>query len=53
MMQGDHVRIIQDCHYKSGIQQKRTLFTSKFELNLMEKLLKCHIWIIALIGSKI
>jgi hypothetical protein len=31
---------------------KKTLFTSKLELNLREKLVKCYIWSIALYGAE-
>jgi len=45
--------IIQAFHYKSSIQQGKTLFTSKLEFNLMDKLLKFYIWFIALHSAKI
>jgi hypothetical protein len=32
---------------------KKTLFTSKFDLHLRKKLLKCYIWSIALISAEI
>jgi len=32
------------------VSSKRRLFTSKFELNLRKKLVKCYIWSIALSG---
>jgi hypothetical protein len=31
---------------------KKTLFTSKFDLNLRKKLVKCYIWSIALYGAE-
>ena len=31
---------------------KKTLFTSKLDLNLRKKLVKCYIWSMALYGSK-
>jgi hypothetical protein len=43
---------------KSGIAMakasfyKKTLFTSKLDLNLRQKLVKCYIWSIALYGAE-
>jgi hypothetical protein len=33
---------------EAAFNQKKTLFTSKFDLNLRKKLVKCYIWSIAL-----
>ena len=46
------------CEIKSRIAMakaafnKKTLFTSKLDLNLREKLVKCYIWSIALYGAE-
>jgi hypothetical protein len=46
------------CEIKSRIAMakaafnKETLFTSKFDLNLRKKLVKCYIWSIALYGAE-
>jgi hypothetical protein len=37
---------------KAAFNKKRTLFSSKLELNLRKKLVKCYIWSIALYGAK-
>jgi hypothetical protein len=36
---------------KAAFNKKETLFTSKLDLELRKKLLKCYIWIIALYGA--
>jgi hypothetical protein len=36
---------------KAAFSKKETLFTSKLELNLVKKLVKCYIWSIPLYGS--
>ena len=38
---------------KAAFNKKRTLFSSKMELNLRKKLFKCYIWSIALYGAGI
>ena len=38
---------------KAAFSKKKTLFTSKLELNLRKKLIKCYIWSIALYGTEI
>ena len=43
---------IQDCHGKSCIQQEEDSFTSKLDLNLRKKLIKCYIWSTALYGAE-
>jgi hypothetical protein len=37
---------------KTAFKKKKNLFTSKLELNLRKKLVKCYIWSIALYGDK-
>jgi len=37
---------------KAGFSKKRTLFTSKLDLNFRKKLIKCYIWSMALYGAK-
>jgi hypothetical protein len=37
---------------KAAFSKKKNLFTSKLELNLRKKLLKCYIWSIALYGAE-
>jgi hypothetical protein len=37
---------------KSAFNKKRTLFTSKLDLNLRKKLVKCYIWSRALYGAE-
>jgi hypothetical protein len=37
---------------KAPINKKKTLFTSKLDLNLRKKLVKCYIWSIALYGAE-
>jgi hypothetical protein len=36
---------------KAAFNKKKTLFTSKLDLNLRKKLVKCYIWSIALYGA--
>jgi hypothetical protein len=36
---------------KAAFNKKKTLFTSKLDLELRKKLLKCYIWSIALYGA--
>jgi hypothetical protein len=36
---------------KAAFNKKKTLFTSKLELNLRKKLVKCYIWSVALYGA--
>ena len=38
---------------KAAFNKEETLFTSKFELNLRKKLVKCYIWSIAFYGAEI
>ena len=47
------------CDFKSGIamakaafNKKKTIFTSKLDLNLKKKLVKCYIWSMALYGAE-
>jgi hypothetical protein len=37
---------------KATFNKKKTLFTSKLDLELRKKLVKCYIWSIALHGSE-
>ena len=37
---------------KAAFSKKKTLFTSKLDLNLRKKLIKCYIWSMALYGVK-
>jgi len=37
---------------KVALSKKKTLFTSKLDLNLRKKLVKCYIWSIALYGAE-
>ena len=37
---------------KAAFNKKRTLFTSTLDLELRKKLVKCHIWSIALYGAE-
>ena len=37
---------------KAAFNKKKTLFTSKLDLNLRKKILKCYIWSIALYGAE-
>jgi hypothetical protein len=37
---------------KAAFNKKKNLFTSKLDLNLRKKLVKCHIWSIALYGAQ-
>jgi len=37
----------------AAFNKKKNLFTSKLDLNLRRKLLKCYIWIITLFGAEI
>jgi hypothetical protein len=37
---------------KSAFNKKRVLFTSKMDLELRKKLVKCYIWSIALYGAE-
>jgi hypothetical protein len=37
---------------KAAINNNKTVFISKLDLNVRKKLVKCYIWIIALCGAK-
>ena len=37
---------------KAAFSKKKTLFTSKLNLNLWKKLIKCYIWSMALFGAE-
>ena len=37
---------------KAAFNKKKTLFTSKLDLNLRKKLVKCYIWSMTLYGAE-
>jgi len=37
---------------KAALSKKKNLFTSKLDLNLRKKLIKCYIWSMALYGAE-
>jgi hypothetical protein len=37
---------------KAAFNKEKTVFTSKLDLNLREKLVKCYIWSIAFYGAE-
>ena len=37
---------------KAAFNKKKTLFTTKLDLNLRKKLVKCYIWSMALYGAE-
>ena len=37
---------------KAAFSKKKTLFTSKLDLNLRKKLIKCYIWCMAFYGAE-
>jgi hypothetical protein len=37
---------------KAAFNKKKTLFTSRLDLNLRKKLVKCYIWSMALYGAE-
>ena len=37
---------------KAAFNKKNTLFTSKLDLNLRKKLVKCYVWSMALYGAE-
>ena len=37
---------------KAAFNKKKTLFTSKLDLNLRKKLIKCYIWSMGLFGAE-
>jgi hypothetical protein len=37
---------------KAAFSRRKTLFTSKLDLNLRKKLVKCYIWSMALYGAE-
>jgi hypothetical protein len=43
-----HVNILE----KAAFNKNRTLFTSKVDLELRKKLVKCYIWSVALYGAE-
>ena len=41
------------CMAKAAFNRKKTLFTSKLDLNLSKKLLKCYIWSMVILGLEL
>ena len=39
-------------YFGKSYNKKKTLFTSKLDLNLRKKLVKCYIWRMALYGAE-
>jgi hypothetical protein len=37
---------------KAAFKKKKTLFTTKLDLDLRKKLVKCYIWSVALYGAE-
>jgi hypothetical protein len=37
---------------KAAFNKKKNLFTSKFDIHLRKKLIKCYIWSVALYGAE-
>ena len=37
---------------KAAFNKKKNLFTSKFDLNLRKRLVRCYVWSIALYGAE-
>jgi hypothetical protein len=52
MIQGVHVKLNPELPWQKQHSTRRTLFTSKLDLNLRKKLVKCYIWSIALYGAE-
>jgi hypothetical protein len=51
MMQGVHEKL-RIAMAKAAFNKKKTLFTSKLDLVLRKKLVKCYFWSIALYGAE-
>jgi hypothetical protein len=51
MMQGVQIKA-RIAMAKAAFNRKKTLFTSKVDLELRKKLVKCYIWSIALYGAE-
>ena len=53
MMEDVHVKLNPGLPWqKVAFSKKKTLFTSKLDLNLRKKLIKCYIWSMALYGAE-
>jgi hypothetical protein len=52
MMQDVHVKLNPGLPMTKVAFNKKTLFTSKVDLNLRKKLVKCYIWSMALYGAE-
>jgi hypothetical protein len=50
MTQDVHLKLSPRCQGKSSIQPEKALLTSKFDLNLRKKLVRCCVWGTALCG---
>jgi hypothetical protein len=52
MMQDVHVKLNPGLSSQKQHSTRRRLFTSKLDLNVRKKLVKCYIWSIALYGAE-
>ena len=53
MMQDVHGKLSAELSWqKKTFNKKKTLFTSKLDLNFRKKLVKCYIWSMALYGAE-
>jgi hypothetical protein len=52
MIQDVHVKLNPGLPWQKQHSTRRVFFTSKFDLNLRKKLVKCYIWSIALYGAE-
>jgi hypothetical protein len=52
MMQDVHVKLNPELPWQKQHSTRRRLFTSKLDLNLRKRLVKCYIWSIALYGAE-
>jgi hypothetical protein len=52
MMQDVHAKSNPGFPWHAAFNKKKTPFTSKLDLNLRKKLVKCYIWSIALYGAE-
>jgi hypothetical protein len=51
-MQNEHVKLNPELPCLKQHSTRRRLFTSKLDLNLSKKLVKCYIWSITLCGAE-
>ena len=47
-----HISFIYNLKAVHAFSKKKALFTSKLDLNLRKKLMKCYIWSVALYGAE-